>query len=208
MLSYPPLLLIAGAKGAVGSTVAAAIAAMKKDPDTVLPWLTTAPLFDHLGPFGSMEFSGWDVSPESINQAIEHHKVLPNKFLLHEGYLGKIRIHEAPSGELPLHAQVEQLIRDIEGFKALYPKTHPVLINLLPACRTIDLSGLDRLDRLYSHADPTKFPDLAYALAAILSSMPVVNFTSNALELPVIVEEALKAGVPCAAVTGRPVRPT
>jgi len=197
LLSYPPLLLIAGAKGAVGSTVAAAVAAIKKDPDAVLPWLTTASLCDHLDPFGNMEFSGWDASPQSIDQAIEYHKVLPpDKRLLHEGHLGEIRIHQAPSAELPLHAQVEQLIRDIEGFKALYPKTHPVLINLLPANGTIDLSKLDRLDRLYSHADSTKFPDLAYAIAAILSGIPVVNFTSNALELPVIVEEALKAGVP------------
>ena len=37
--SRPLLVMIAGAKGAVGSTVAAAVAAMRKNPDVILPSL-------------------------------------------------------------------------------------------------------------------------------------------------------------------------
>ena len=44
------LLMIAGAKGAVASTVAVAVAAMGKDPEAVLPSLTTCNSFSYLGP--------------------------------------------------------------------------------------------------------------------------------------------------------------
>jgi myo-inositol-1-phosphate synthase len=44
------LVMIAGAKGAVGSTVAAAVAALQKNPDAVLPSLITRDSFVYLGP--------------------------------------------------------------------------------------------------------------------------------------------------------------
>jgi hypothetical protein len=43
------LLLVAGAKGAIGTTLAAAVAAMQENPQLVLPGLTTADKFDFLG---------------------------------------------------------------------------------------------------------------------------------------------------------------
>jgi myo-inositol-1-phosphate synthase len=197
LLSNPPLLIIAGIKGAVGSTVAATIAVMKKDLHSVLPWLTTGHWNAHLEPFMSMELAGWDTSSKSLKQALEYHGVLPSeKFLPHDEYLGKIQIRQAPSRELPFSAHVERLIRDIQDFKSLYPETHPVLVNLLPACQTVDLEGCTRLDELYSKADPTIFPDLAYVIAAISSGVPFVNFTSNAVELPLVIEEAMKACIP------------
>ena len=197
LLSNPPLLIIAGAKGAVGSTVAATIAAIKEDPHSILPWLTTGHWNGSVKSVMGMEFAGWDVSPRSLKQAVEYHGVLPQeKFLPHEKYLNKIQIRQAPSGELSLPAYVEQLIRDIEDFKSLHPKTHPVLVNLLPACQGVDLEGCTQLEELYSQVESMIFPDLAYVIAAISSQVPVVNFTSNAVELPLIFEEALRACVP------------
>jgi myo-inositol-1-phosphate synthase len=193
----PPLFIVAGAKGAIGSTVGVAIAALKKDLRAVQPYLTTAPGFPHLGPLSAMEFAGWDVSPRSLRQAIEYHGVIPpEKSLPHEEYLDGIRIRQAPLAGLSLPGQVERLIQDIQEFKDLYPETRPVFINLLPACEAVNLGELTQLDQLYSQADPAAFPDLAYTLAAVLSGLPVVNFTPNETELPVMVSEALKAGAP------------
>jgi myo-inositol-1-phosphate synthase len=191
-----PLFIIAGAKGAVGSTIAAAIAALKKDPQVVMPWLTTGHYFEP-DYFEAMDFTGWDVSPKSVMQALEYHRVLPSdKFLRHEEYLGTMQIRNAPACELSLPAQIDLLMRDIQDFKSLHPETHPVLVNLLPACPLMELDGCNRLDQLHTQADPRIFPDMAYVLAAISSGVPVVNFTSNAVELPLVVEEAVKKGVP------------
>jgi myo-inositol-1-phosphate synthase len=195
--SNPPLLLIAGAAGATGSTVAAAIAAMKQAPDKMLPWLTTGHWFQDLTPLSHMEFAGWDITPRTLKQAMEYHGVLPlEKYLSCLEQLGKFPIRQAPGHDLSLHKQVEHLIRDIHDFNGLFPDTHPVLVNLLPASSTTDLQELETLDEIYSQADTLNFPDLAYVLAAISTGTPVVNFTSNYLELPVIAQEALKAGVP------------
>ena len=192
----PPLFIVAGAKGAIGSTVAAAIAALKNDLHAVQPYLTTAPGFLHLGPLSAMEFAGWDVSPRSFRQAIEYHGVIPPEKSLPQEYLDGIPIRQAPLAGLSLAAQVERLIQDIQEFKELYPDTRPVFINLLPACETVNLGEISRLDHLYSQADPAILPDLAYTLAAVLSGLPVVNFTPNETELPVMVSEAVKAGAP------------
>ena len=56
------LLMIAGAKGAVGSTVAVATAAMRRHPESVLPSLTTGDMFPHLDPFQPIQMVGWDTS--------------------------------------------------------------------------------------------------------------------------------------------------
>jgi myo-inositol-1-phosphate synthase len=46
-------------------------------------------------------------------------------------------------------------------------------------------------------------PDLEYALAAILSGVPVVNFTPNIVEIPVLLKEADKKGIPMAGRDGK-----
>jgi myo-inositol-1-phosphate synthase len=170
---------------------------MKEAPDKMLPWLTTSHWFKDLDPLKGMELAGWDVIPRSLQQAMEYHGVLPpEKYLPCLEHLGRFPIRHAPGNDLPLHKQVEHLIRDIRDFKGLFPYTHPVLVNLLPASRVMDLQEFNALDELYSQTDALNFPDLAYVLAAISTGTPVVNFTSNPIELPLIAQEALKAGVP------------
>ena len=193
----PLLLIVAGAKGAIGSTVGVTIAALKKDSHAVQPYLTTAPGFPH------WVLSQRRNSPDGMSPpgpSGRHWNIMrvlpPEKSLPQEEYLDGIRIRQAPLAGLSLPGQVERLIQDIQEFKGLYPENRPVFINLLPACEAVNLGELTQLDQLYSQAGPATFPDLAYTLSAVLSGLPVVNFTPNETELPLMVSEALKAGAP------------
>ena len=197
MAVKPPLLLIAGAKGAVGSTVAAAVASLRGEPRAVLPCLTA---FQGSSPgeaFFQTRMAGWDVSTRTLTRSLEHHGVLPpEKFLPLEEALREISILRAPSPASAFREQVNRLIRDFTKFKRLHPGNQPVFINLLPACELLDLGECRSIERLYSRPGMAAFPDLAYTLAAILSGVPVVNFTPNPVELPILDQEAKKAGVP------------
>ena len=52
-------------------------------------------------------------------------------------------------------------------------------------------------------ADPDRFPDIAYVLAAIRAGVPVVNFTPNAVDVPAVTSAAASAGVPIAGRDGK-----
>lgn len=198
------LLLVAGAKGAVGSTLAVAVAAMKDSPDLVLPSLATESILAHLGIAQETEFAGWDISPLSLAESLPRHGVLPEEIWgARIDLLSQAQIKRPPPPSLSLGEQVERIIHDLEDFKSLYPGFRPVLVDLLPACGQVDLSHLRRLDQLLEEADPSAMPDLAYAVAAVLSGVPVVNFTSNPIEAPGLVSEAELRGVPMAGRDGK-----
>jgi myo-inositol-1-phosphate synthase len=198
------LLMIAGVKGAVASTVAVAVAAMKKTPEAVLPSLTTRDRFPYLGPAQDITLAGWDIQLDSLSRCVHRHGVLPeNIWAPHREDLDDTAVFDAPSEGLDLNGRVAHLTRDIQNLKKNHPDAAPVLINLLPACGLMDLEQVTSLSRLYSDVDPSLFPDLAYVLAAILSEVPVVNFTPNHLEVPVIVQEAVTRGVPMAGYDGK-----
>lgn len=193
----PPQLIVAGAKGAVGSTVAAAVAAAKNDPETVLPWLTTPRLCEGGSLLGRMEFAGWDVSGLSVTESIARHGVLDAAATLPlEDHLRAMPVRKPPQPDLALGAQLERLMGDIDHFRRLSPGTRPVLVNLMPACGHCALLECDTLDEVMASPASGMFPDLAYVLAAVFSGVPVVNFTSNAVEMPLVEEEALKNRVP------------
>jgi len=193
----PPLLMLAGAKGAVGSTVAAAVAALKVDPHAVVPWLTTRGLLagdDHLG---SLECAGWDVSGLSLTDSVMRHGVLDAAtYLPLDTHIKTFPVRQAPDAMSSLEEQTVVIMRDIEYFTGLYPGTHPVLINLLPACGSADLEGFATCKELFSHTAPNICPDMAYAVAAVSLGIPVVNFTSNIVEIPPVAEEAEKMHAP------------
>jgi myo-inositol-1-phosphate synthase len=200
----PLMLLVAGAKKAVGSTVAVAVETIKKNPQTIFPSLTTANLFPCLGDPQAIEFSGWDSSPRTLLESIQYHKVLPEeKWKPHEEKLRQIQIRPAPAAESGLPFQMEQLTHDIQEFKRTHPHARPVFINLLPACAPVNLRRCGDLAQLASEVEAAALPDLAYIISAVLSGLPVVNFTPNALEIPAIVQEAEKAGVPLAGRDGK-----
>ncbi|MFC1828621.1 inositol-3-phosphate synthase [Thermodesulfobacteriota bacterium] len=198
------LLMIAGAKGAVASTVAVASLVMKEAPETVLNSLTTQNSFPYVGPPQAIHFAGWDLQSEKLTRCIKSHGVLPDG--LWEPYRShiddNILIETAPS-ERRLEAQIEHLMEDIQNFKNKHIDTDPVLVNLLPACRQMDFDRFTNLSRLCSEVDPADFPDLAYVIAAIRSGIPVANFTPNLFEVPMIVREAVKQNVPISGYDGK-----
>jgi myo-inositol-1-phosphate synthase len=200
----PLLLLVAGAKGAVGSTLAIALAAMQHDPLSVLPSLTTGRIFADSGVMQTTCLAGWDTSKESLSASIEKHGVVPDSIRrLHIETIERMPVIEAPEPGLDFGSRVDRLTQDIAEFKSGYPDAHPVFVNLLPAAEHQDLNCCGSLSQLYSGTGAGLSPDLAYALAAVLSGVPVVNFTPNVVEIPVLLDEARKKGVPIAGRDGK-----
>lgn len=198
------LLMIAGAKGAVGSTVAAAVAAMQKNPDVVLPSLMTRNSFVYLGPPENITMAGWDAQSAKLADCIKSHGVLADnlwKPLQHD--LEKTPILPSPPKGLDLKGQVAHLAKDIQNFKIQHADALPVMINLLPACIRCNLDQVKHVDDLYAGVTPENFPDLAYVLAAITSEIPVVNFSPNRLEIPVVVQKAIEHRIPISGRDGK-----
>jgi len=196
--------MIAGAKGAVASTVAVAVAAMRKDPGIVLSSLTTGHSFPYLVPIQEIYLAGWDIQPTKLTTCIKNHGVLPEN--LWEPFrqdVDDIAIMEAAPSGLNLNKQIEHLMKDIETFRNQYTNARAVMINLLPAGVPTNLDRFSNLSQLLSETNPLSFPDLAYVLAAIRSGIPVVNFTPNYFEIPVIVQEAVQHNVPIAGYDGK-----
>ncbi len=195
--TQPLLILIAGAKGAIGSTIAAAICLMQDKPDMVLPSLTTGDAFDFLGPSPAFYMGGWDSDKREIGDTIASHRVLPDDIwkpaanLIHQ-----ISIKEAPSSDLSFEDQVKYIRHDIEAYKEAYPGCLPVFVNLLPAGIQMCHPQLQTVPEVYRLIDPCAFPDLPYVLAAIQEGIPVVNFTPNCVEIPAVVNEAVARNVP------------
>jgi len=195
--SRPLMILIAGAKGAVASTVAVAASLINDCPEMIVPYLTTANSLSTLGKPGNILTAGWDSQNITLIDAIRHHGVLsPEIWKPHQSRLLQIPIRPAPDESFGLKKQVEVISKDIAHFKSLSPDALPVLVNLLPAASNASLEDTGELQDLYNNVNTKKIPDLAYVLAAIFSGVPVVNFTPNSVELPVICREAQKRGIP------------
>ena len=199
------LLLVAGAKGAIGSTLAAAVAAMQENPQLVLPGLTTADKFPFMGNCPAVAMAGWDRSDDHITGALAHHGVLPEgMWRPHESGLAQMSIFHPPDAALSIADQVKQLQVDIQQCRDRYPDARPVLANLLPAaCDISDPARYETVDQLLSEAGAGILPDLAYVAAAIDAGIPVVNFTPNTVELPAICNLAVTKGVPIAGRDGK-----
>jgi myo-inositol-1-phosphate synthase len=202
---FPLLLLAAGAKGAIASTLAAAVAVCKHAPEKVAPCLTTADKFPRLASIQETRMAGWDVKAESLNRAAQCQGILPEPIcrrLKEDNELFQVRAAPPSTADLP--DQVAQLSEDIRAFSDLHPGTIPVLVNLLPAAPRYEPVRCRDLEELFrkSKGRPAG-PDLAYALAAVLAGVPVVNFTPNVVEISLIVEEARKRGVPLAGRDGK-----
>jgi myo-inositol-1-phosphate synthase len=194
--SRPLMLLIAGAKGAVGSTVAVASSVVNDCPELIVPYLTTAHNISHLGPPGNILTAGWDSENGTLIDAICHHGVLsPQIWKPYQAKLLQIPIKPSPDKSSMIEKQVEMISKDISYFKSLNPDALPVLVNLLPAASNAFLDDIIEIKDLYNNANAERLPDLAYVLAAIFSGVPVVNFTPNSVELPVICQEAKNRGV-------------
>ena len=200
----PLLLLVAGAKGAVASTVAVAVLALQRDPGSILSSLTTADKFPYLGPPQAIHLAGWDQSRKTWNESLEAHGVLPEHLWKPcQGDLDQMTIREAPAPDLDFGTTLERLREDIRFFCDRFPGAQPVFVNLLPAARRtfpIDCHSLSELIARRKAPEPV---DLAYTTAAVLSGVPVVNFTPNEIEIPLLLHEAVERGVPIAGRDGK-----
>ena len=167
------LFLVAGAKGAIGTTLAAAVAAMQENPSLVLSGLTTADKFPFLGDCSSVAMAGWDQSHDDITGAIAHHGVLPEgMWRPHEARLAQISVFDAPDAALSIAAQIKQLQRDIQDCRDRYPEARPVLINLLPAaCDISDPAHYETVNQLIAEAGTGILPDLAYVVPPSLRKL-------------------------------------
>ncbi|MDD5170021.1 MAG: inositol-3-phosphate synthase [Syntrophales bacterium] len=191
------LLLVAGAKGAVASTVAAAVIAMRHDPKLILTSMTTADKFPYLGDARAMRIAGWDPSPRSLTESINIHGVLPDTLWRpYERELTDIAIVEPPGKESDLKIQIKNIVEAINLFKKYNTDCLPVLINLLPAADCPDLSRCRSLSELSAMPISELIPDIAYVIAAIYCGIPIINFSPNEVEIPTIIEEAASKRVP------------
>jgi myo-inositol-1-phosphate synthase len=198
------VMLVAGIKGAIGSTLAAAVPAMRENPERILPYLMTAAKFPHLGDPFRFGLAGWDVSTLSMSEALTAHGVLEKD--VWEPYakeIKEVRVKAAPSSGLRLKEQVAQVKADIGEFCREFPAMTPVFVNLLPAGACHDLDRFETLDELYANTEASPLSDLVYVLASVEAGIPVINFTPNAVEIPAVVDAAKKAGVPVAGKDGK-----
>lgn len=198
----PLLLLVAGAKGAIGSTLAVAASLLHRRPELVRPYLTTAGRFPRLGE--ALTVAGWDVAASSLPESLRRHGVVPEP--LWEDLaddLTRLDVRTAPAGGESLGRQAERLAADIRDFVQAHPGAAPVLVDLLPSCPEHRVPADASLEDLMAAPAASAAPDLAYALAAVRCGVPVVNFTPNCVALPAVAAAAEAAGIPLAGRDGK-----
>ena len=66
-----PFLLVAGIKGAIGSTLAVVLQTLHQNPDRVLPYLMTPQNSALLGDPTRIELAGWDCSEKILSQSVK-----------------------------------------------------------------------------------------------------------------------------------------
>ncbi|MFO7932133.1 MAG: inositol-3-phosphate synthase [Thermodesulfobacteriota bacterium] len=197
------LLLAAGVKGAIGSTVAAAAGMLRQQPDAVVPYLITGGKFAYLGKPDQLRIAGWDTEQCSFTQAVSRCGVL-EKDLWEPcaDFLEGIDVRPAPVKDLDLKQQVMQLKADMEDLKTRNPGYVPVFVNLLPAGICHELHKFSSIRQIYENAGQAP-ADIAYAAAAIEAGIAVVNFTPNDIEIPALLNEAKERGVPVCGKDGK-----
>ena len=195
----PLLLLVPGIKGAIGSTLCLASRMQAHRPEIIRPYLTATDLLT-ASAFPPIEMAGWDLSITRLSATVSAHGVVPDHVagpVIAE--LDAIPTATAPDAGGSIEAQVTAIRRDIAQFRSHFPTARPVMINLLPACLQCSVEAGDNLEAI----DGRRFPDLAYALAAVREGIPFVNFTPNDLTQPAVVETALANNVPLAGRDGK-----
>ena len=197
-------MLVAGAKGAIGSTIAAAACAIRSGTDAIAPYLTTENRFKHLRLSPDFEFVGWDKEEGDMRGTITAQGIISDQIRQSFDHaLGELNIKTPPDSKLDFFYQVQQLMEDIRSFTEQYRNSVPILVNLLPAAPIHRLASVSTLEELYNDADPSSCPDMTYVTAAVLSGIPVVNFTPNEVEIPVILEEARHRKIPISGRDGK-----
>lgn len=196
------IILVAGAKGAVGSTVAALVAALQERDEKARECLTTKGSLPGVMEETAVVFGGWDTKTHSLEEALEREEVIPRDiWIRYRGLLSSMVVFPEPRGSLG-----EKIIRikeDIFGVASKYPWALPVVVNLLPAVATKGWPEVTSTEELISKEIDYLMPDVAYAIAAVTMGVPFVNFTSNPVEHDVVIGEAEANGSPVAGRDGK-----
>ena len=196
----PLLLLVPGIKGAIGSTLCLATILQRRQPELILPYLTATDLLPADADFPRIEMAGWDRRTTGLSAAVAGHGIVPTQMSAPlAAELDAIPTAAAPAATGGLETQISVIRGDIDRFRTLCPDARPVMINLLPACPQCQGGA----DADLAAIDGQRFPDLAYALAAVRAGIPLVNFTPNDLTLPDVVATAVENGVPLAGRDGK-----
>jgi len=197
------LLLVAGLKGAIGTTLATAVAALRDGDRSVSGGLTTGNKFTDVLPVEALHVAGWDTRRENLVDCVRQSRVLPAIVLeTYEAALAEVPVLKAPKAGT-LDGQIEHLEADIDALSSQFPGSRPVLVNLLPAAAGLGPDTATDVASLNQSYDPEKLPDLAYVLAAIRNRVPVINFTPNRVELDPVVALAEEIGVPLCGYDGK-----
>lgn len=184
MNSKKTLVLVAGIKGAIGSTLCAAIRSLKQNPSEISRYLMTESFFkqEDYPVFPSLEntdVTGWDIADYTMSEAIIEHNVLPeNKWIHHKTQLDKIDVLRDWKENNKVKVQVEQISSDIKKIKLKYREYNFVFVDLLPPARYFDWKNIS-LNRIIELSVSDVPPDLIYTLAALQENIPVINFTPN-----------------------------
>jgi len=195
--------MVAGAKGTVASTLSVAAAATRQDPESVFPYLTTRDKFSRAGIPLAIEMVGWDVQEKNLTVCLEENGVLPKN--LWQSYREDIATTEIKAWQnaTSFKDQVDKIVDDMDEFQKGHPYSLPVFVNLLPAGADLDGGRIADLEELYSTVNPSRYPDLSFITAAVLAGIPVVNFTPNKAEIPIIIKEAERRKVTLAGRDGK-----
>lgn len=201
--SDPILLMVAGAKGAIASTMGVAIITLDHEPELIRPYLTVnSATFSNL--LRPVKMVGWDISPSNLTDSLLNHRVLqPSLWQQYSDRLHHMDIRSGPAESLDFKGQVDAIGQDMADFKASCPNTVPVLVNLLPAAGDTEFRDCRDLGEIYRKGVVDSNPDLAYVVAAILANVPVINFSPNTVEIPAVCQIAQENRIPLAGRDGK-----
>jgi myo-inositol-1-phosphate synthase len=197
------LILIAGICGGVGSTVCATIGdARNNETSSLHKYLMTESekkirsLNIQFPPISNMDVAGWDVRDRNIPDALRRHCILPTgKWINYEDWLEKISILKPLLNSNKVKNCVDYLRQQIEEIKSSYPSHRLVFVDLLPATISYTWKN-ENLEQLLSKSTEEVSPDLIYAIAALQENIPVINFTSNDISHPALIELSKNREVP------------
>lgn len=213
---------VVGVGGAVGTTMAAGIELLKQG----LIGTEGLPLaefnIEGLANYTDVRIAGWDLFPDHLANAAEHHDVLTHKqFVATEEALKQIKPWPAIGDERFLslidgdnkfaakghRATLERLRADLKGLAASCDSV--VVINLastekLAAEGNEIFNSITSFEAALDEDSPDISPAMLYAYAAIAEGTPYGNFTpSVAADIPALIEFAGKQGVPIAGKDGK-----
>lgn len=186
------LLCVIGAQGSIGTTLAAGICELEKNPSSVENYLITCQKNGSLNKyFNKIEFCGWDVENNSFKDSFEKNMPFNEKtFNRIKDRLNDKVIFISPDYNLSIADQAAQIRKDISKLRERFPEYKLVAVNVLPAS-DIDYKTVCKLELsdIYNLKGRTHI-DLAYLVACIHENIPFINFTPNPIELPALIKLA------------------